>query len=367
MNITTSKEIALMSLEQIKSLRVSDLKDCCKLLGLRGYSKLTKPLLIETLFNASDVERQAIVATKEESVTATEKKAQQAKIERREKMLSQHPINVIAINTLRDKKKLEPSAIASILFKVCCQFYADITVAKECTKKLNLILPKTTLTQEEQKQIKETWGEQVYAMNFARKELEKTLLRSYALKAEKSINTEEVIDWAITNLYHKNRLIRGITLAILSGRRMVEIYGDTQYKLGDVGIIAEGVAKKSNAESDVCEFVPLCDRNEWLEALNGMEKRGYTKKQVNANISSEMSKKFPEDLKELGVEKFKDTRDVYAAIAYQTFQLVVRDAIPFTKKVMGHNSQESTSYYHKFDCKPLDSLKDEFKAFTRLV
>lgn len=361
----TSTDIALMSLEQVKSLNVSELKICCKNLNLKGYSKLTKIHLIDLVFNASDVERQTLINAKKEKTTASERRDRIAKYQRKENALKEHPINVLTINKLL-KKGLSMEVIANTLFKVCCDNYADLTVAKNCTKKLHDVLPLTNLDQVEQANLKESWRLLAYSINFARKEQENLITKSYARSATKTLDSKALIDWAKIHLTNDNEIIKGLALALLSGRRMIEIYGTTSYKLGQIGIFATGIAKKSDHQDDTCEFIPLCDRDEWLKSLNSLTKRNLDKKKVNGSISKLASRHFPMSLKDLGIDKFKDCRDVYAAIVYQTFELVARDAIPFTKEIMGHKSQESTAYYRKYDCEPIEELKGLFEEYILL-
>lgn len=157
-----------------------------------------------------------------------------------------------------------------------------------------------------------------------------------------------------------------MSLSLLSGRRISEIYGTTRYRLGAVGIVAEGLSKKAENQPDSCEFIPLCDREQWLTAMDSFTEHGKTKLEVANSVSKLVSRHFPSDLKDLNVAKFKDCRDVYAAIAYKILGTVVRDANPFLMSIMGHTNQSSTDYYRKYDCQVVDLLVPIFKAYSLL-
>lgn len=366
--ITQTLDIATLSLEQIKSLTVAELKACCKALNLRGYSRLNKISLIDLVYRASDIERQSLINSESDRLNNSDRSIEAKKIKRRENALKEHPINIAIFNKLL-RKGLNSETIANTVFKICSDNYADLTVAKNCTQRLNIVLPETNLSPKEQSEVKSHWRKLVYAINYARKEQENLLLKSYAREAIDTLDSRAIVDWAISNLTNDKYIIKGLALAVLSGRRMIEIYGDTQYQSFSVGIRAKGLAKKSDNQNDECIFIPLCDRTLWLKSLKSLEsigKRLLDKKQVNGSISKLTSRHFPKHLQELKVEKFKDCRDVYAAIVYQTFQLVARDSIPFTKAVMGHETQESTAYYRKFDCEPMTELQQIFKEYTLL-
>lgn len=363
---TTTLEIAALNEDRLSSMNKMELTHCCKLLGLRGYSKQKKGELVTRVFDASNIDRQMLL---ERDTQITSNQIAKAKEKTQKEIASRQVENVITATTidgLNRKLNGDMVQIASVLHTTCNKLYAPTTVAKNMTKKLKVVLPTTKLTQLEQIDLKKAWDKLVYAEHYAIKEREIIQNKMYSLEATKKIDTFALIDWAITHLDSTDNTCKGLALSLTSGRRISEIYGETTYRLGTVGIVAEGLSKKADNQKDSCEFVPLCDREKWLAAMDSFSEHGKTKLQVANSVSKLVSRHFPTSLKDLQIEKFKDCRDVYAAIAYKTLGTLVRDANIFVMTMMGHTNQSSTDYYRKYDCEPIESLKPTFKAYTLL-
>ena len=362
-------EIALLSREQMESKNKAELSILAKGLGLKGYSRLKKSELIDLVFNASDVMRQAIISDRLAKDDLEKEKARQKELEKYEDLNADNVFTARTIENIANKFKKDPQApenTAKILFDLCLkQDYAKITIAKEQSKRLRLVLDDMLLNGKIDYEFKDRlykeWNKQVKHIHVARRMEDEERVTGYAKEAEKVINssaTESAIKWALDNLHNDKRIyLQSIALSILSGRRMVEIHGDlATYSRGEVGVIITGLAKKSTDDARA-EFVPLCDVDDFLETINSYSKRGYTSRQVNKNIGGSISKQFPDSLKDLGIEKYKDCRDFYAGVMYESFKLAgAREPKVFTKHCMGHDSEEATNYYRKFQ---VEGISDE--------
>jgi hypothetical protein len=367
-------DIALLSREQISSKNKSELHILAKSLGLTGYSKFNKSELVTLVFNASNIVRDSIINESLQRADVEKEKALRKELAIFEALESDNIINVSTINNINNRCKNDPNApesVAKVLYDLCQkQNYAQITIAKEQSKRLKLILDDMSdeLTYEFRDRLYKQWIECVRHIHIARRIEDEARVLSYATKAERTIDaTESVIQWAMDNLHNDKRIYQqSIALSILSGRRMVEIHGDVStYTKGNVGVIIKGLAKKSTDDA-TAEFIPLCDVDEFLDVINSYSKRGYSARQVNKNIGGTISKQYPIFLKDLNIEKYKDCRDFYAAVMYESFKFVgAREPKTFVKKCMGHDSEEATNYYRKFDVKAFEdsAFLDKLRAY----
>lgn len=357
---TSTYDIALLSREQISSKNKSELHVLAKALGLSGYSKFNKAELVTLVFNASNVVRDAIINESLQKDEIEKEKLLRKELAVFEALDSDNVISGYTIKNVSDKFKNDPQApenVAKVLYEFCQQQnYVPITIAKEQSRRLRLVLDELLTSQEITYEFKDRlykqWNETVRHIHVVRRIKDEERVLGYATKAEKTIDaTESVIQWAMDNLHNDKRIYQqSIAISILSGRRMVEIHGDVStYTKGNVGVIIKGLAKKSTDDA-TAEFIPLCDVDEFLDVINSYKKRGYTARQVNKNIGGSISKQFPIFLKDLGIEKYKDCRDLYAAVMFESFKFVgAREPKTFVKKCMGHDSEEATNYYRKFD------------------
>lgn len=350
MSIYSPSDIALKSSEQIDSMTKAELHECAKTLGLKGYSKLNKPELVNLVFNASDILRQSY------TIADSNYKASQ----KQKEFKSSEYIDKAEIFALL--KKLSPQQYSDYLYNIFDNAIVrgDLKPSSVATN-IKTALFNTLdemledeiyhLSKETVIEIKEAVKERNRPYNFAKKELEKSRINEYAYKAEKSLNATPIIQWALKALDSTRHEWQALALSILSGRRMVEIYGTANYSLADNGLIRiDGLAKKKKDSNDSCEFIPLCDAKKWLSVWENLENKGKTPTQVNNTNARMVSRNYPYELKELGIDKFKDCRDFYAGLGIVAFK-EAGYAMPehFVMKIMGHESGESTKYYRKFD------------------
>ncbi|NJO98178.1 MAG: hypothetical protein HC764_21100 [Pleurocapsa sp. CRU_1_2] len=182
---TTTIEIAALNKDRLSSLTKGNLIDCCKILGLKRYSKQKKDELVERVFEASDVDRQ-ILLNKDMSIAnkhlAKSKEQAQRITSRRQE---ENVITATKINGLERQLNGDTMQIASVLHRICCKLYAPTTVAKNMTRKLKAVLPTTQLTLIQQSDLKSAWDKLVYAEHYAIKERELLLNKDYARDAIK--------------------------------------------------------------------------------------------------------------------------------------------------------------------------------------
>ena len=363
--LETRDSIALKTKLQLDSCTVGELKQYCKILGLRGYSKYRKSELVDLIFDSLAIERERLINIESNAQTLAESEKQRKAAIRKEIALKEHPINIDAVNNLylqtnkKSEKIYTTKDIANILFQLCKNQFVEITVAKNCTQKLVATLPDTKLNELEQLKVLEAWKDNVRAINAARKIAELKANESYAKNAVKTLDTHKIIEWASLNINSENLYIKGLALALTSGRRMTEIF-NSEFSLGNIGIVMDGIAKKST-EGLSCEFICLIDCKTWLKAHQSLELKQADKKKLRS-LSKLFSRHFPASLKDLDIEKFKDCRDFYSGVLHRTFDQISEVPIVCVKKNMGHDSESATVNYMKFKCDAIEDLS-KFKMY----
>jgi hypothetical protein len=372
LNVTTETDIALLSRLQIESQSKSELIRYAKILGLKKYSKKNQKPLADDIYEASNPKRQAFINADNVYNQSLEDKEKS----KEDGFKSSDYISKAKIfNSL---KKLNPVQFAEYLYNIFDNAVnrgelvpSSIATNIKTTlfKTLDEMLEDSTyhLTKETVLEIKEAIKEHNKPYNFAKKDLERQKINQYAVKAEKTLDANPIIKWALDALESTRHEHQSLALSILSGRRMVEIYGDnTSYSLGENGLITiKGIAKKKDDSNDNCDFIPLCDSKKWLTVWENLECKGKTAKQVNETNARMISRNYPKELKEMGIEKFKDSRDFYAGLCITSFS-ELDYAMPehFTMMLMGHESGESTKYYRKYEVTNIpENIIEKFKNY----
>lgn len=356
MAFITETDIALKSELQIQSMTKGELIQCCKALGLKRYSKLGQSDLASLVYDASNVLRNSYVnADKAYNQTLDEKEANKEDNFKSSDYISKAKI----FNSL---KKLSPSQFVEYLYNVFDNAInrgelkpssVATNIKTSLFKMLDEMLEDSHyhLSKEVILEIKDEIRKHNKPYNFAKKDLEKERINQYAYKAEKTLEASPIIKWALTALDSTRHETQALALSILSGRRMVEIYGTSSYSLAENGLILiNGLAKKKDDSNDSCKFIPLCNSVKWLEVWKNLDHKGKTPTQVNSTNARMVSRNYPLELKDLGIEKFKDCRDFYAGLCIASFSNLGY-AMPehFTMQLMGHESGESTKYYRKYE------------------
>jgi integrase len=372
-------DIILMSIQQINSLNKNVLLECCKMLGLRQYSKLCKSDLVRIIYDSTNIERSSLLLSEKEISEKLHKIERENKSIISDNARSDNPINLTNLRKFI-KQGLTTKMIAETFYNSCKMIkftdkkgenktgYEPLYIAKNCSRKLNDVLSESDLSYGQKLEIKAFWDELVRPIHTARRLSENAHNHEISIKPEKTFNTENILQWAIENITSKSRYLKGLSLSIFSGRRMIEIYGNTEYSLNEdkLTIFCQGLAKKK-PEDNTCNIVTLIDPNLWLESINNLE-REYTPKQINNNISREMGKHLPDILKENGISQFKDCRDFYATVVYQSLRsLGVNEPLKFVSDLLGHNSLDGTLYYRRFYADPTkdNNILQTLKLFLR--
>lgn len=387
MDFLNTEMIELASFQQIESSNKNELINACKLLKVKGYSKLNKPDLVQFVWISSDIGRQARITKKTAKQITDNKKAIQKNIQRSEVIKGHHPIRIDEIEKLIIDKELPLSIAVDTLFRSCESTFAKTTVAKNCTKRLKLILSEMveTLGNERIVEIIELWRQKVYALNYSRRSEEIASIKGFSKEAEGSLDTEKILDWVNTHISSNNPYELALALALSSGRRLSEIYGHTQFSIEGEFIKCEGLSKTKKRDEDrfdtkqktagIARIIPLIDKDVWMEAISRLP-RNEPENRIRNSIPRLVSRHFPATLKEVGCDvndssksvlsKFKDCRDFYAALIYSTASDMksIRNPALVTQKIMGHRTKESTDYYFKFDVVVMESLKPSLDFYN---
>jgi hypothetical protein len=358
-NIFSKLDIAYCEIETIQTWDKDDIIIYLK--KYVGYNikslekRKSQKYLAELLYNQTNILRQSL---KDKENTAILLEA----LEIKERKNEDKPITIKVLKDVINKGKLDGHGIGKYLFELCNRVTTNgNTISKTYNDDLNFVLKNIDCNPILKTEIKESWDKLIRPINYARCDLDTQRKKSYSEKAEKSIDAKPVIEWALENLNSTKQVYLGLALSILSGRRMVEIFGTSKYSLGQQnGILIEGIAKKKETQTNFCEFIPLVDSKLWLHHLERLESMGYrnkTPRQINDSVARMASRDFPEMLKNVDVNKFKDARDFYAGFVYATFnKRGVNIPLVFTQYIMGHDSSDSTAYYQKFEILNIETI-----------
>lgn len=367
----SQNSIALLHRNQIDSLTVSELKLAAKEYNLRGYSKLKKAELANLIYETSDILRQSMLRSHEQATQLEKDENEQIRQNLIERDGGLHPFSREGIEQRVDKlrstakgKKMSDHEIGEAVAASLYDFtklgnYANKTIAKDFTQRIrDAIKLNEKLSPQIYESLKHKWDGFVRLNNIEIVRESEIQKRDLAVNAEKIFTqekTNQIIEWAVSNLSNKSVYFSGISFSILTGRRMVEIYGNqAQYSLNDKNehlINIVGVAKKKESKEDtVYQFIPLNKPKTLVEFINNFPKRGYEPIQVKRTIASKISRKFPPYLKDLGIEKFKDCRDFYAGVTYKNFsEAGIRRPMKPTQYCMAHDNLDTTATYDKYD------------------
>jgi len=378
---------ARMSYPEVEGLKVVQLKDICKELGLSRYSSLNKQGLIDKVWTATNIRRTELLAENVEKIeTKTHSEVRRTKFDVES-----------ALMTLVKTDKWDGKEIGKRLFETIVNFqqikphsvrnnYLD-DVRKALEKnadEINKTIPDSNISYrfgDETKdgvvidylhkftqtgQIKLGFSDagehlnRVYQAEYGKTIVPKTIEDKTVFK------TQEIIDWAIetiqssTNDYHK-----GYAFSILTGRRSIEVFGEkTEYRLGEVGLQVKGIAKKKPIYNNTWfEVFPLADRKMLLDFINSYSLKGNVNKSSLAKLLSRngIDHKFPT------IQKFKDTRDFYASTVIATFRsLNYHNVEQPISDAMAHNSREVIDSYQKFISSPVPTLFESAKHYINL-
>ena len=357
--ISSISDIAYSEIETIETWSREQLILCLDIIGYNAtktYKKRTSEKdLAVLIYNQTDILRQALI-NKDNTAILLEA------LETKERKNEDKPITIKVLKDVINKGKLDGHGIGKYLFELCNRVTTNgNTISKTYNDDLNFVLKNIDCDPILKTEIKESWDKLIRPINYARCDYDTQRKKSYSEMAEKSIDAKPVIEWALENLNSTKQVYLGLALSILSGRRMVEIFGTSKYSLGQQnGILIEGIAKKKETQTNFCEFIPLVDSKLWLHHLERLESMGYrnkTPRQVNDSVARMASRDFPEMLKNVDVNKFKDARDFYAGFVYATFnKRGVNIPLVFTQYIMGHDSSDSTAYYQKFEILNIETI-----------
>lgn len=389
--ITTS-ELALKTKDTFEGMTVKELKESCKVLGLTKYSKQTKPVLLERVWKATEPLRLKVYT---ENAIAQQKAEQDELAQARKQARGAVEYEVFGKEHIKQafsdyEGDLERTAVS--LYTKAMLTHKPVTILKTLTSKLKRQLELIEFHSDPiyDRHMKDTfynqhWMKLMKPIRALEQSKDAVRINSYASKStdKLALDSDEIIEWGLTHLDAENQLIRGIALAVLSGRRMVEVFGLTTFEQAGDFIHADGLAKK-NPEGDTdCYFIPFCDPSDWFKSLSGLI-RGYDlidgledetalKKKINGSLSKLYSRHHKTIFEDFGlifdrgkVGSYKDLRDVYAGVVFQTFKTIADSedgAMDRTQQNMGHSNAEATKYYRKYDVKPLTAKKPIFESY----
>ena len=356
-----------------------ELTSICRNLGISKFSKYTKPGLINFMLEIAEPERirlQEAIAVEE--LNFDDYRVQQEAV-KREMAQADSPCSVGRLKALAQtyKGKIDPADYVKALhssFKL--RNYADVTIAKDKGREVYHNLPKLAddkdlplFDADVLKAVQMEWKKSVAHIHRAIRadQTRKINLLSYESKLTMTTNsTMEVLQWAKENLYNRRRpKYQGLAFALLTGRRQIEVFGQSTYEVKDGFMYCERLAKQSNIERAVGHIVTLIDPAELVRFINHERafKRNLTRRQVK-NYSSTYSTIFPDYLKERGLQSFKDSRDFYSGFCLNAFVAInTPDPDKLTMHTMCHSNKTVTDSYRKFKAFPENYNFDLFHKY----
>jgi hypothetical protein len=253
--------------------------------------------------------------------------------------------------------------------------YTDTTIAKTNMSRIRTAKGFVTLENPDTEEFLNRFYNQLKVRNKAR---EKVINDSYVdeinivktIDDKTKLDGNKIINWAreiVESAAKKEtKLITGwyqvtLALAILSGRRMEEIHGQSEhfpivnryYELRENNTIFINQLAKNPANIGFV-FTPLIDSETWFKAFNNLpdSKLGLMENKVNQIVSSVLSKKLKNTYKELGIKQYKDSRDFYIAYRvkteYKENKTNYNNESDFVQSIIGHNAKNSGHSYEKF-------------------
>lgn len=391
--------LMLKTNNQIKALKVDELRKACKVLGVSGYSKLKKDALVDLVISEINEQRNLLnqLPTVESASEVTH-------------LPSKEPDKVIYIDNkpyeafarphleriLGDCTGMKLDEFELHIKKVCADtlipllvkygartLVGSVTAKMQGSKSFRLDHVHTTKGQiydvklhedpevsaSRQRLFVAQWKETISSLRNSINSQSDQRVTSYTDKKvlKPEVDNVSLVNWGRENLTNPSFMVRGIALAILSGRRMVEIHGTSTYELVDGNFIRIHGLAKTKTVGATGVFVPLCEPELWLNSINGMT-RGKSHETVNEVISRNYSRSYKKLFESWGLEKFKDTRDVYANTCYETIVSSNRFEKPETtlKALMCHFSGTATNFYVKLKACPMPELLHVFTAYEDL-
>ena len=381
-------DIALKTIEQLRSHTKSDLAYFCKEIGIKGYSKLRKEELVQFVYEQYSNIRAVLINTieKQEAVEQKQLAIQEANaIEdaQASKRVDSGTIEYLTITAKSYKNppveniyrhiaesvlaiyEREGYSINYILTDLTKQFYKAVKEYKGSDKDKDLFY----------EACRREWILLMRPFRSANNEISFYKKLQYDSKPEIELGdaTEDVVQWAITNLKSDNYKSVGTAISILTGRRRGEVFGTTTFTVKDGMIYCEGLLKKATREESKAIIVPLYDPQAIVDAVNELEEYGYrglTKNQLRENISKCFGKSESRYLKDIGFQNYHKTRDFYAAYCHEAFTLVgIHRAYLITSKTMAHKSLDTTEHYNKFGVKPVlsEELAERMTTYYKMA
>ena len=187
-----------------------------------------------------------------------------------------------------------------------------------------------------------------------------------------NLDSSYIASWARETLENENGKkwhTISLALAIVSGRRMVEIHGENRFYECGNGIITPvvngrqidksynfpqtltfvGQAKSKSRTHLKFQIPVLCDANLFLERISTLppQRLNLDPTTVNKIISSAISTATKKLRKQLGIKSYKDSRDIYTNVVMghfsRTYDLSEKEREILLGHILGHEIKIPTS------------------------
>lgn len=388
------KDLKTAQLPQLQDLTVKELKAYAKELRIKGYSTARKSELISLVWNASAylrleyLEEQRLAEEAKDSATVRSSNFKSGSTltlnminafwnETNQKYLENeaakydyskqknlHHWQKERINSFDCSKHLAGKIFSYLTLTAR---HTMNTVIRRDTAQVQKLIKCSDIPKELQEVVIREWKDILKPL-YEQDNLNKMIEASTV--TVKTIPSKEILDFARTNLGSDNEYINALCLSLTSGRRMGEIYGEAKYNLfNDDIILVDGLLKKRGKLSDKTIFIPLVDAKDWLDALNKLPRNLDTKK-INGSKAKLISRHFPVSLKDLQVLKFKDCRDFYNSVIYDSLEseLGRASAAKISSVCLGHRSVDlAVTVYAKFKSEPQQVVLDKVNSFQQAL
>ena len=146
----------------------------------------------------------------------------------------------------------------------------------------------------------------------------------------------------------------GVALALLTGRRLAELFGEAVFEKVDETTVRFTGQLKVKARGDIGGYeIPVIDADlvieldRWLEAA---DRKHITPDRVNKNISVAFSRNKVQHLDIVGLAAFKNTRDAYAVYHLTKHKPNHMTVNAYTGSIMGHSPEDvvTANSYQKY-------------------
>ncbi|WP_414589221.1 protelomerase family protein [Scytonema sp. PCC 10023] len=220
-----------------------------------------------------------------------------------------------------------------------------------------------------------------YTYEFERKY---SAIKPHTSKEVKTFDATSTLNQAKELLNSNDWIDIGFAIALLTGRRMAEVFIKTDFQADDYNtLIIKNIAKSSTKSryripclansDDIEEAVIKCRELKPMPAVIKAyeETEGDEEEKLKAamnQFNSSYQKQVNERIKKLGYESFHESRHFYGSLMYRMYEKLhgEGDGLLFAQRCLIHTSKDETDGYKRIDFSSLPELPKEIFDLNKI-